>query len=207
MDEPHFTVGVSVQCKDGECGNLIRIVIDPVARSMTHVMVEPKHRQGLGRLVPLSLVQSSNGEVVLDCTMAEFEQLAIAEETDFLPGTTGYQGYDSSMVSPLPYFGLGVGGTALPITYDKLPLGEVSIRRGNPVHATDGVIGKVQGVVIDPVDHAITHVLLQEGHLWGRVDVAIPVSAVRTFGVDIELSISVQEVEDLPAIEINQHGS
>jgi hypothetical protein len=48
------------------------------------------------------------------------------------------------------------------------PLNEVEVRRGEHVHATDGDIGRVQGLVIDPSDHHVTHVLLQEGHLWGR---------------------------------------
>ena len=61
------------------------------------------------------------------------------------------------------------------------------VRRGEHVHATDGHIGKVQGLVIDPKSHRVTHVLLQEGHLWGRKEVAIPISAVRGVGDGIRL--------------------
>jgi hypothetical protein len=64
----------------------------------------------------------------------------------------------------------------LPVTYDKFPLGEVAVRRNDPVRATDGEVGKVHAIVIDSNDHNVTHVLLQEGHLWGREEVAIPVS-------------------------------
>jgi hypothetical protein len=55
-------------------------------------------------------------------------------------------------------------------------LGEVEIRRGDHVHASDGDIGRVHGLVIDPRNHRVTHVLLQEGDLWGRKQVAIPIS-------------------------------
>ena len=34
---------------------------------------------------------------------------------------------------------------------------------GEHVFATDGAIGRVQGLVIDPSDHCVTHVLLDEG--------------------------------------------
>jgi uncharacterized protein YrrD len=81
-------------------------------------------------------------------------------------------------------------------------LGNVAVRRNVPVHATDGEIGKVHGVVIDPDDHHITHVLLQEGHLWGREEVAIPVNAVSDFGSDIRLSITKSEVQDLPPVDL-----
>jgi uncharacterized protein YrrD len=82
-------------------------------------------------------------------------------------------------------------------------LGEVTVRRGEPVHATDGDIGLVQGLVIDPSDHHVTHVLLQEGHLWGRKQVAIPISAVASTGNGIELTIAKQEVQDLPPVDIS----
>lgn len=51
------------------------------------------------------------------------------------------------------------------------------MRRGDYVHATDGDIGRVQSLVSDRGSRHVTHVLLQEGHLWGRKEVAIPVDA------------------------------
>ena len=37
-----FTVGSEVCSSDGPCGVLARVVIDPVARALTHLVVEPK---------------------------------------------------------------------------------------------------------------------------------------------------------------------
>jgi len=56
--------------------------------------------------------------------------------------------------------------------------------------------------VIDPSDHLVTHVLLQEGHLWGRQEVAIPISAISDFGTDIRLSITKSEVQELPSVDL-----
>ena len=62
----------------------------------------------------------------------------------------------------------------------------------------------MQGLVIDRATHHVTHVLLQEGHLWGRKDVAIPISAVTGIeGGDINLTLTKQEVEDLPAVDVD----
>jgi sporulation protein YlmC with PRC-barrel domain len=209
-----FTIGAEVSCSDGVCGEVSRVVIDPVARAVTHLVVEPKHRQGLGRLVPLDLVDDGTGEIRLRCTLAEFEQLASAEETQFIPGSSGYAAYGPTQVLAWPYYGLGSGGggglgmdVELPaisqtVTYDKLPLGEVAVHRGEQVHATDGAIGQVQGLVIDPGDHHVTHVLLAEGHLWGRKEVAIPIGAVTGVKDGIQLSITKDEVKDLPPVDI-----
>ena len=93
-------------------------------------------------------------------------------------------------------------GASQTVTYDTIPLGEVEVRRGDRVHATDGDIGRVQGLVIDPRSHHVTHVLLQEGHLWGRKEVSIPISAVTRVDDGIWLSITKQDVADLPPVDI-----
>jgi sporulation protein YlmC with PRC-barrel domain len=185
--------------------------VDPVARRVTHLVVEPKHRTGLGKLVPVDLLEADAGEVRLRCTIEEFERLEAAEETHFLPGTEIF-GYASGQVYALPYFSRGLasgigggGGMAMPIIEDKLPPGEVAVRRGEQVHATDGDIGRVQGLVVDPDDHGVTHVLLQEGHLWGRKSVAIPIGSVIAVDDGIRLAMTKQEVGDLPSVEIDPY--
>jgi len=199
-----FTIGVDADCIDGVGGEVIRVVIDPVARAITHLVVEPRHRRGLGRLVPLDLVDASPGEVRLRCSVAEFEKLDSAEETRFLPGYFGFGGYGASEILLWPFYGLSTENAPRAVTHDTVPLGEVAVRRGEHVHAADGDIGQVQGLVVDPRDHHVTHVLLQEGHLWGRKEVAIPIGAVT--GVDqsgIRLDITKHEVEALPAVAVD----
>ena len=50
-----FTIGADANCTDGICGKLSRLVIDPGARRVTHLVVDD--RQFQGRLVPLSLIR------------------------------------------------------------------------------------------------------------------------------------------------------
>ena len=207
-----FTIGADVSCSDGACGKVSRVVVDPVARTVTHLVVEPGHWHGPGRLVPLGLADATAGEIRLRCTLADFGKLDPAEETQFLPGTPGYPGYDPDQVLSMPYYSMGMGmgggmaGNYGPqtVTYDTVPLDEVEVCRGDHVHATDGHIGKVQGLVIDPDSHRVTHVLLQEGHLWGRKEVAIPIGAVTGVDDGIRLNITKQQVQDLPPVDI-QH--
>jgi sporulation protein YlmC with PRC-barrel domain len=219
-----FTIGAEVGCADGICGDMSRVVVDPISRVVTHLVVEPKHRRGLGRLVPLSLVDVNSGEIKLTCTMAEFDKLDAAEETEFLPATRGHASYGPGQALYWPHYGLAMGGlngmgsmgmgawlgagnAAQAVTYDAVPLGEVTVRRGEQVQATDGDIGRVEGLVIDRVTHYVTHVLLQEGHLWGRKDVAIPIRAVTRVGEVIELNMTKRELGELPSIEIDHPES
>jgi sporulation protein YlmC with PRC-barrel domain len=206
-----FVIGAKASCTDGFCGEVSRVVVNPVAQTVTHLVIEPEHRQGLARLVPLDLVTGDGDQIALRCTLADFQQLESAEETQFIPGSSGYAAYGPDQVLSWPYYGLGggigVGGgldaVSETVTYDSVPAGEVAVRRGEHVHATDGAIGRVQGLVIDPASHHVTHVLLQEGHLWGRKDVAIPIGAVAGTADGIELNISKDQVQDLPPVDIN----
>jgi len=212
MTETPFTIGASVSCADGACGEMTRVVINPVNRELTHLVVEPAGRSGLGRLVPLDLVDAADGEIRLRCTMAEFERLDAAEETQFVPGTRGYEAYGPGQVLVQPWLSLGgnpgvegelVSGVSETVTYDAIPLGEVEVRRGDRVHATDGEIGHVEGLVIDPRNHHVTHVLLREGHLWGRKEVAIPITAVTGAEDGIRLNLTKDDVRDLPPVDVD----
>ncbi len=208
MAEATFTIGAAAVCSDGPCGAVSRVVVDPVARELTHLVVEPEHRSGLGRLVPLDMVEAGTGEVRLRFTLAEFEKLPSAEETDFLPGGSGYDAYAAHEAYYWPYFGLEGGAdprlalASAVETRDMLPSGEIGIRRGEAVHASDGEIGRVEGFVVDSAQGHVTHVLLQEGHLWGRKQVAIPISAVEKIDQDIAVKLTKHEIEALPAVGV-----
>ena len=220
-----YDIGSEVSCSDGACGNVSRVIVDPVAVAITHLVVEPKHRHDTGHLVPIDLVASVADEIQLRCTTAEFEALEDAEETHFLPGADDRWGYESGQMLSWPYYGLGagIGGLGIAggmgvggglgmvgmgagpraVTDDRVPAGDVEVRRADHVHATDGAIGRVQGLVIDPRDHHVTHVLLDEGHLWGKKRVAIPISAVTRIGDQVRVSLTKDEVKDLPSVDLD----
>jgi sporulation protein YlmC with PRC-barrel domain len=212
MADTTFTIGAAATCSDGPCGAVTRVVVDPVARELTHLVIEPEHRSGLGRLVPLDMVEAGGGgEVRLHYTLAEFDSLPSAEETDFLPGGSGYDAYAAHEAYYWPYFGLEGGAdpqlalASAVETRDKLPAGEIGVRRGEAVHASDGEIGKVEGLVVDSAQGHVTHVLLQEGHLWGRKQVAIPIAAVGKIDEGISITLSKHEIEALPAVGVTEH--
>jgi sporulation protein YlmC with PRC-barrel domain len=200
-----FRIGSAVSCIDGSCGELRRVVVDPVARTLTHLVVEAKHRQGLGHLVPIDLVASAADVIQLRCTRSQFDTLEDAEETRFLQGATGQWGYGQDQMLSWPYYGLGIGPTGVgadAIITDRVPAGEVEVRRGEHVKATDGPIGRVQGLIVDPADHHVTHVLLDEGHLWGKKRVAIPINAVASVDDGVRLALTKDQVRDLPSINL-----
>jgi sporulation protein YlmC with PRC-barrel domain len=191
-----FTLGARASCPDGFCGVVSRTILDPAARTVTHLVIGPRHGAG-GRLVPLDLVEAAAGEIRLRCTLDEFGRLDPAEETELVDGGYGDVGA-MGMGGSVP--GMGLGYSTPLVVEHAVPLGDIEVERHESVHAIDGHIGQVEGFVVDPADQKVTHVLLKEGHLWGRRQVAIPVSAVASVDAGIRLNITKEQVEDLPPL-------
>ena len=57
--------------------------------------------------------------------------------------------------------------------------------------------------MIDPTDHHVTHVLLDEGHLWGKKQVAIPISAVKDVDDGVRLTLTKDDVGELPPVDLD----
>jgi hypothetical protein len=215
--ETKFTIGAPASCSDGHCGEVRRLIIDPATDAVTHLVIQPGHRKEAARLVPCHLVETTDGEIRLRCTRAEFDRLDHADERYLADDADQHVGDVGSVlgsgliygVSGQEYAPMGAGGlldlgpAPMPehrrtIVEDVVPLGEDQVRPGDRVHAVDGEIGRVQGFLVNPGDDRVTHVLLQEGHLWGRKEVAIPVIAVTGIDEGIRLSLTKEQVGDLP---------
>jgi hypothetical protein len=218
-DETQFTIGAEVHATDGVAGRLIWVVADRARNPwvITYLVVEPAHRTGLGRFVPLGQVTSvdpETGAITLGLTLEQFEQLESAEETQYSPGSGAYPLFGPTQFMAAPYYssdvsieGDEVPFTAATVTADAPLPNEADVAlHAVPVHASDGRVGEVEGLIIDPQNHQVTHVLLKQGHLWGRKDVAIPMAAVLAFDKDdpdpdvLRVSLTKQEVGDLPPV-------
>jgi len=202
-----FILGARASCSDGLCGEVVRTILDPGTKTVTHLVIEPRHRKADGRLVPVELVEAGAGEIRLRCSIAEFDRLEASEEIELAEGLDyggGYgpdavMGYGEGGVSASGMgIGMGLGHQQSVVTSDNVPEGESEVARNERVHAVDGEIGHLKGFAVDPADHRVTHVLLREGHLWGQKEVAIPVSAVASVDDGIWLKLTKKQVEALP---------
>lgn len=91
------------------------------------------------------------------------------------------------------------------LEHEHIPTGEIVIRRGTPVNATDGQVGKVDEFLVDPVNDRISHLILREGHLWGQKEVTIPVSEIEEITEEaVYLKIDKESIDKLPAIPVTR---
>jgi hypothetical protein len=111
-------------------------------------------------------------------------------------------------VYALPYYpayDLEPTPLGFPVMYDRIPKGEVEIRRTSDVYSADGHhLGHVDGFLVDR-DDQITHLVLERGHLWGRREVTIPIGAVAKVETDdVTLSLIKDQVGRLPEVPVQR---
>jgi hypothetical protein len=211
MAEITLEIGGETRCAgDTMPGEVKSVVVDRGTRTATHLVVEPRHRSGLARLVPLDHVDTTGGTIQLRYTEAEFKDLAAAEETvaEILPGPgpvevipEGWRGADDEPGwdgSQGPRVRDGIAEGIVDLVPRLLPATEEEEHRGDHVHATDGDVGELRALSIDPGSHRVTgvRVLLREG-LWRHKEVTIPAGDVAGFRDGINLSITKQQVQHL----------
>lgn len=215
-------LGTPVRCTDGAYGELADVVIDPISKRLTHLVVRPRRQEVLEtRLVPVELAEGGDeaSEISLRCTVEEVNWLEPVQEFTYLRlGESAVEDPDWDVgvqdVLAMPYyeaeFGPGVATVPsydpnLGLTYDRVPKGEVEIRRSSAVSSADGHgLGEVDGFIVDDKGH-ITHFILEHGHLWGRRDVTIPIGAVAKVETDaVTLSLSKDEVGALPSVRVHR---
>jgi sporulation protein YlmC with PRC-barrel domain len=207
-----FTIGAKVNCSDDVCGQLSRVIIDPISREVTHLVVQPASGHGPGHLVPVAHLKSGTGDTIeLDCSHTDLDTFESAEEVRFIRASDGAWGYQPEHTLLWPYYGFAMGPPSTvssdqsrTIAYDFVPVGEVDIRRGERIQAADGEIGRVRGLVLDPADHRVTHVLVDEGHLWGKKRVAIPMPVVTHMTDFVSVALTKNQIRDLPEVDVDE---
>jgi hypothetical protein len=210
MAETMLVIGGEARTADDRLPGYVKsVIVDRNGRTVTHLVIEPKGREGLARLVPLDdRVDAREGAIRLGYTEAEFKNLTAAEEiladvSQSGPVELVTDGWRPPDDEPVVDGGNTSAAHAI-FTSDTdlvpalLPAGEEE-RRGDHVHATDGEIGQLRALCVDPGTHQVTHVhvLLKEGHLWRHKEVAVPSSSISGFAGGIHLSLSREQVAEL----------
>ena len=213
-------LGTPVRCTDDTFGELADVVIDPISKRLTHLVVRPHHQEGEApRLVPVELAEGGEeeSEISLRCTVDEVNRLEPVQEFAYLrlgefPVEDPNWDVGVQDVLAMPYYegdplGLPSYDTNVGMTYDRVPKGEVEIRRSSAVTSADGHgLGEVDGFLVDG-EGQITHFILERGHLWGRREVTIPIGAVAKVETDeVTLSLSKDQVGELPSVRVHRHG-
>ena len=208
-------VQTQVHCTDGVCGRSEYVLIDPVQDQVTHVVVRDDAAPHTEYVVPVDLLTESDEHTIhLRISQEDLRKLdpfiktEVVEEkmpTMYAGRLGSPAGYGMGTFYYLPYV-VPEGTMRLPVEHLQVPPGELAVRRGLRVQATDGEVGRVDEFMVDSESGCITHLVMHEGHLWGHRDVLIPLSAIDEIRDEsVCLKLDKQQVEALPTFPVRRH--
>jgi sporulation protein YlmC with PRC-barrel domain len=199
-----FPLDVDVHCSDGLCGRSTHIILNPVTEQVSHIVVKEDQPPGVERLVSVKLVASTAAEVILlNCTKEIFAKLEPFNQPDFIYTDVPQHATDPNLTLLWPF--------VVPvkrIVDDKvrrIPPGELAVRRGARVRATDGWVGRVDEFIVGPVSGNITHLVLREGHPWKEKDITIPVDQIEHIKENtVYLKIDKNTIASMPSVAVKR---
>jgi uncharacterized membrane protein len=206
-------IHAKVECSDGPGGESITVIVNPVTTKVTHLVVENKHAPDpTPRLVPVDhITTTSSDRILLRCTQAELAVMhpfvtthyVQTQHTDYRQAIRGdvIGGFANPHMSPYAVPKRGV----VTKEEERIPVGELAVRRGTRVAAIDGPIGEVGELLVDASSEHITHLVLLEGHPWGKNEITLPISAIDRLEDDtVYLKLDKQDIERLPSIPVKR---
>jgi hypothetical protein len=175
-----------------------------MTEQITHIVVKERQPSRVERLVPVMLVGRTAAEVILlDCTREEFARMEPFNQTEFVYGDLPHHASDPSLTMLWPY-----AVPAKRIVDERIrpiPPGELAVRRGTRVEATDGRVGRVDEFLVDPDSGGITHLCLRETRLRGDTVVCIPVSEIDEIKEKVvHLKMDKKTVASLPSVPLKR---
>jgi sporulation protein YlmC with PRC-barrel domain len=202
-------IDAHVECVDGPCGKSIALIVDRQTRRVTHFAVEDESLRyaPCQRLVPVEhVVETAPGLIRLNCTHDELGQMepfihtryVVHESEDYTlyeggAGPQGWRGeWGTSSVA---------GAKSAKVEEEQVPDGALAVHPGTQVYATDGHVGVVEELMVDPDSAQVTHLVLSKGHWWGKKEVQIPLSVLeRVEGDTVYLKLDKKAIGELPVI-------
>jgi len=189
------------------------VLINPVVGKVTHLVVRADAWPHTETIVPVEVMSETVADtILLRCSKAELAQMMPFVKTEFVekhmpivyPDYHAPSGYEGGTYYIWPYVDYD-DTVQVPIEHLQIPPGELAVRRGTRVEATDGEVGQVDEFVIDPENGHITHLVLREGHLWGQKEVLIPLSAIGEVHADaVTLKLDKRQIEALPTFPVRR---
>ena len=204
-------LNAQVECTDGICGHSVFVLINPAIDQVTHLVVKEDTAFNTEYIVPVDLITETIADTIkLRCSKAELEKMDPFNKTRYIGekehgenfAYDGMYGMGSCYCLPYNTFDSLLYES---VSFQKIPPGELAVRRGTRVEATDGYVGHVDEFVVNPENDHITHLVMREGHLWGRKDVIIPLSAMGDTRDDtVFLKLNKLQIESLSFFPVHR---
>jgi uncharacterized membrane protein/sporulation protein YlmC with PRC-barrel domain len=193
-----------VHCSDGAVGRSTYVIGNPINHQLTHLVVKSEWPPFHEVLVPVDQVVETTPDLIrLKCTRNDLSMMEPFEYEEYI--RTEMPDYLSwPYVLPMGFYP-EAEVKYIPVKHQNIALGDVALRRGARVAATDGFVGLVDELLINSNNMQVTHLVLLERHIFKNQEITIPVSQIDRVDEDtVYLKLDRQSVEQLPTTPIQR---
>lgn len=166
MDELELIIGARVYCKNGKCGRLTKVAVEPQSGRVTHIIVEDGFLQRHSRAFPISAVaQATTGDIYLELAEDDLGRYPqYQEEIVERPASGDDDGAKA---------GNGNGTKRGDIFMPPDPMVRHKVRqgispeltvveRGTPIINLKGAVGRLDYLLVNPQDGQILGLVMQQ---------------------------------------------
>ncbi|MFW6042247.1 MAG: BON domain-containing protein [Chloroflexota bacterium] len=166
MNEFDLQLGATVYGGEDKCGRLVKVVVDPEAKRVTHIVVEDGFLRKQAHVVPASnIVRSSPDRLDLAIGRSEIEGLQKYREVNVHQQSPSAGGGGV----PMQAGAVGTPAVTTPGARGRETVHEgvsprlVVLDRDTPVNSVDGTFGSLQHLLVDQDSGAITRIVARRG--------------------------------------------
>ena len=175
-----------------------RIMVHASNWKVTGVVVHQSGLLGLDVLVPVELIEAATSTSILfRLTGAQLAAQPMANEFEYLDSSD----FDiaTSAAYPMAPPMMPIGPVPAELEHERIAPGDVSMDQHTVIEASDGRLGKLAALAVDPATHGITGIVVREWHHLHHIELLIPMKVVARLADDtIHLSWTKKKVASLP---------
>jgi osmotically-inducible protein OsmY len=174
---PALTIGAPIAARDGRYGTLKKVVIDPHARRVTHLVVGSGWLATEQRVVPIERVERVDADGIhLNASAAELNLEPVFREEAFITPDPDWEPLQAHPLADTLFWGGVYPGVPVPIvpavahrTHAGVPEDAIMLQRGADVLCDDALVGTLDHLLIDPQSGQMTHFVVEELRTGRRV--------------------------------------
>lgn len=198
-------LGTPVFGPDGRLGTVEAIVMHPSEERVTHLVVRHGRVWATSKVVPIDRVAGATRERLdLRLDHAGFDDLPDFLKQHYTNEPPEALGALRTLTPTGVLWPSTLVGWYLPaeapeptsLVSENLPPGELSLKAGTEVHATDGKVGHVEEVQVDADTGRAASLVVRSGFFFHR-DVTLPIDWVAEIGERVLLKCSKADLERL----------
>ncbi len=162
---------------DHPCGRTTSILIERQTQRVTHLVVKEVSASHVERLVPIEAVAKTSPDGVrLRCSRDEFRRMDPFVEIDSRPEMIPDYENAAGVAWMIPYVPLR--RVWIETRSKQIPCGDVALQHGVRVQASDGPVGIVTALKVEPASKRVKQLVIEPSLPWDHRQIVVPVSQI-----------------------------